>query len=940
MEQDIPTCVQSVRTVDVAKRIETLQGDVARYRKANRGQRLKIRGGQTEDEWLSQRKSELDLLEQRQKGSGSVDLPEDAMETSQIGIHLDVGRLESDLQNMSFGNENNSSLTKVQAGQGGDISSAPGMHPNLSDAFQGKVTAKQIMDVRNAWSLYSRTTARDEQGCAPSDFGWPVTTDLSAGDPEPSVCKNILEWVNDVFPLHEAPQRATSPFPDSSPLQTVFYFDDENQERAILTHKIAVRARQYPEKYSGVLEEGRALALEALRSKDGDVKCLHCRGAGRAANKPRKAQSLRSQGEGYLDCGCPVTSSLLEFWVFKNSSNYLNEVPTPENNVEVRESVGKEGHHYRLGFTALNLPYIAAAVKEVSRLEVDDLLQPRTQRTLTTLWRIAEQLPSEVPEEMQGIFVEWSHLYNIKTGNFAPPDLAQFLTAIPEAKMKGSPAGLLLEVELQCVREPLKAVKLEYRKATANSSTSRKGCVQASPWKPRSSPTKRSNSGTDHGDEDAMFKTVPLLTMLKRLPALRASHAYHFGAHPGKANEARFPLSITFGDLCKLKEYAHRELWLWDIKVRDARYIQTAAVWDREIQTVPERERETHTPDALSNDQSMSAPAAGKLTETQDVGLRAMFPPTLFYSESSSPKARSAVQGALLASSSDIWPCISHKFPNLTWHSGGKCARDSSSTDKSNPNGPPTGPTKHTFVVHAPDKTDEGILERRLSVRPSSASASPTGSSPFPAVPSHAGAFIARYFPSARALAGPVMFLWQLLAGFTFVSGAFLSSFISVVTVLTCVAARVASLLPLPPPPDACVRVCLYPAFAGFPTLSLKDEGRVLSWFLVSPRCLLTIPHLEHCIMSFRLCIVPPLRDLEMSPLYEVRFAYLAGLIYPGLARGPLTPSAFKLTSAHFACAAGADAVTSVLTSSGILSDRAALPHVQGHFSNCPILSS
>ncbi|KAI0060395.1 hypothetical protein BV25DRAFT_1807433 [Artomyces pyxidatus] len=30
-----------------------------------------------------------------------------------------------------------------------------------------------------------------------------------------------------------------------------------------------------------------------------------------------------------------------------------------------------------------------------------------------------------------------------------------------------------------------------------------------------------------------------------------------------------------------------------------------------------------------------------------------------------------------------------------------------------------TPPTKHTFIVYAPDKTDEGTLERRLSVRPS-----------------------------------------------------------------------------------------------------------------------------------------------------------------------------------------------------------------------------
>ncbi|TFY76059.1 hypothetical protein EWM64_g7953 [Hericium alpestre] len=166
------------------------------------------------------------------------------------------------------------------------------------------------------------------------------------------------------------------------------FWDHNDQTQKVLTRTVASTALSQQGAHIGIVEAGRETALHVFLNQANKRKCLSCSKGPRGKSASKKALSQRGSGPGYLDCNCPEDDALLLLWLYKISA--AHDVPKVETAPELHSGV------HKLDFHPLNLPYVAAGIRETSGLGIDDLLRPRANRLACTLSWSAHEFAREM----------------------------------------------------------------------------------------------------------------------------------------------------------------------------------------------------------------------------------------------------------------------------------------------------------------------------------------------------------------------------------------------------------------------------------------------------------------------------------------------------------------------------------------------------------------
>lgn len=92
--------------------------------------------------------------------------------------------------------------------------------------------------------------------------------------------------------------------------------------------------------------------------------------------------------DGFLECGCPVETAVLELWMTKITGNFAEDVPQ---RTDPEKGDGVKGADFN--FSVQNLHMIAGAIREVSGLTPSTMFCNRQERINRTLaWIIDRSL--------------------------------------------------------------------------------------------------------------------------------------------------------------------------------------------------------------------------------------------------------------------------------------------------------------------------------------------------------------------------------------------------------------------------------------------------------------------------------------------------------------------------------------------------------------------
>jgi hypothetical protein len=183
-------------------------------------------------------------------------------------------------------------------------------------------------------------------------------------------------------------------------------WDRQKGENVLMTHQMLLEARTNPGSYKECIEGGKDLVLRVLTNRVSQLyiqwvknadplpqnkkqKCISCESGARGQNAPSKGQKLRGTGPGFLEtCGCPIDGALIEFWMFKVTSDDP-QVPKRD-----PPSTTKSESEYPASDFSLNpvsLRVIGGAIEAASGLTPETMFTEKRERLETTvLWALDE----------------------------------------------------------------------------------------------------------------------------------------------------------------------------------------------------------------------------------------------------------------------------------------------------------------------------------------------------------------------------------------------------------------------------------------------------------------------------------------------------------------------------------------------------------------------
>ncbi|KAJ3721206.1 hypothetical protein C8R42DRAFT_670106, partial [Lentinula raphanica] len=164
----------------------------------------------------------------------------------------------------------------------------------------------------------------------------------------------------------------------------ILFFDYETGKRIVLSKTKAKDARQKLESYPGTIEGGPELAMQLLKNHVGGKKC-----ATHSDLVNWRGKKI-PQRHGHLDCGCPKVLALVELFIKKIASPDGLYVREADDLLLNMQALLPEYKH-DFSFSPSNLLIIQHALRLVSGLQVEKLLQPKTDRIFdTSKWAVTE----------------------------------------------------------------------------------------------------------------------------------------------------------------------------------------------------------------------------------------------------------------------------------------------------------------------------------------------------------------------------------------------------------------------------------------------------------------------------------------------------------------------------------------------------------------------
>ncbi|KAJ3728934.1 hypothetical protein C8R42DRAFT_750394 [Lentinula raphanica] len=164
----------------------------------------------------------------------------------------------------------------------------------------------------------------------------------------------------------------------------ILFFDYETGKHIVLSKTKAKDARQKLESYPGTIEGGPELAMQLLKNHVGGKKC-----ATHSDLVNWRGKKI-PQRHGHLDCGCPKVLALVELFIKKIASPDGLYVREADDLLLNMQALLPEYKH-DFSFSPSNLLIIQHALRLVSGLQVEKLLQPKTDRLFdTSKWAVTE----------------------------------------------------------------------------------------------------------------------------------------------------------------------------------------------------------------------------------------------------------------------------------------------------------------------------------------------------------------------------------------------------------------------------------------------------------------------------------------------------------------------------------------------------------------------
>lgn len=177
------------------------------------------------------------------------------------------------------------------------------------------------------------------------------------------------------------------------PLMFIDYTENPPKKVA-LTRTICLEARQNLDMHPSTIMAGTTVALHVLENSAGKSKCLTCHNSSRGQSAPKKGDKFKGEGFGFLDCGCPQSTSLLELWMAKVVANQHQE----HTRISDKPNAKAKKHSSDYALNPAILQVIEVAIQELTGLKSDPsekvftLFQPRPDRIRASISYLLDQM--------------------------------------------------------------------------------------------------------------------------------------------------------------------------------------------------------------------------------------------------------------------------------------------------------------------------------------------------------------------------------------------------------------------------------------------------------------------------------------------------------------------------------------------------------------------
>ncbi|KAF7973343.1 hypothetical protein HWV62_15501 [Athelia sp. TMB] len=252
----------------------------------------------------------------------------------------------------------------------------------IQSIIDGKASPRDTAALSDAWKklqLWGNMTCAGDFGVVADVIGWKDTiNDRGANWPE---AFTIYQWlIEAVKGLKDQKTRECVLICSKSDILKIWDYGSGTYTE--FNQTMAVQAREDAGRWLGSIESGREVAIHMLTNRSGKTKCITCHHSARGSNKPKHGDGLRGDDEDYLDCRCPVDSSLLEAFILKVCRKAYPDFPYRPLNKNDEDG----GYpHSDFAFNPVTLGLVERVIADLTGLTVDKLLQQREARLLSVI---------------------------------------------------------------------------------------------------------------------------------------------------------------------------------------------------------------------------------------------------------------------------------------------------------------------------------------------------------------------------------------------------------------------------------------------------------------------------------------------------------------------------------------------------------------------------
>ncbi|KAF7970967.1 hypothetical protein HWV62_22499 [Athelia sp. TMB] len=393
--------------------ISGVKASIAKYKKANRGLKMKM-GGQ---KYIRELEKRLDLLHKDLRLAEDPKSPEElpyAFEEDSTGPPAESNTMEID--DHSGGNEHGEST--MGEGEGNieeqdepliDAADILAMRCLWVDALHQKAligfpvpfdkvkggieriivgqAGKQEVELYvKGWAqlqMYGDFACQTGEEIVADVIGWKYKASGDALDWKERLC--IVKWIQEA-------QKELQSQKDQENALSLEFFSYEDDKTSLLTRKAALLARTDMRAHPGTVEAGEDVALLVLGNRNSEQKCLTCHNSARGLNKPKQGQAWLQVDPSLprLGCGCHVSSALMELVMTKAVATKYTDFPVRPPPKAPKASVTFP--HSDFNFNPVTIAMVERFVYDLTRQNAGDLLCQPQVRLLRVIVGATEQL--------------------------------------------------------------------------------------------------------------------------------------------------------------------------------------------------------------------------------------------------------------------------------------------------------------------------------------------------------------------------------------------------------------------------------------------------------------------------------------------------------------------------------------------------------------------